>query len=129
MVILLLLTIIGLAAFNTTSLEEKMAGNVQEATKAFEAAESGLAKAIGTGSSFDLYNTTTTEFTFGTESKGGNATVTTKFLAWSPPKRGSGYSAINYNSANFDQKSAGATNTTSGKAVLHQGAAQIVNKE
>ncbi len=43
LVFLLLLTIIGIAALNTTSLEEKMAGNVKDRNLAFQAAESALA--------------------------------------------------------------------------------------
>ncbi len=42
LVFLLLLTLIGVAALNTTSLEEKMAGNVKDRNLAFQAAESGL---------------------------------------------------------------------------------------
>lgn len=42
LVFLLLLTIIGIAALNTTSLEEKMAGNVKDRNLAFQAAESAL---------------------------------------------------------------------------------------
>lgn len=43
LVFLLLLTIIGITALNTTSLEEKMAGNVKDRNLAFQAAESALA--------------------------------------------------------------------------------------
>ena len=42
MVFLLLLTLIGVTAMNTTSLEEKMAGNLQDKNSAFQAAETGL---------------------------------------------------------------------------------------
>ena len=42
LVFLLLLTIIGIAALNTTSLEEKMANNVKDRNLAFQAAESAL---------------------------------------------------------------------------------------
>lgn len=42
LVFLLLLTIIGIAALNTTSLEEKMAQNIKDRNLAFQAAESGL---------------------------------------------------------------------------------------
>lgn len=43
LVFLLLLTLIGITALNTTSLEEKMAGNVKDRNLAFQAAESALA--------------------------------------------------------------------------------------
>ncbi len=42
MVFLLLLTLIGVTTMNTTSLEEKMAGNLQDKNSAFQAAEAGL---------------------------------------------------------------------------------------
>ncbi|MBI5782939.1 MAG: pilus assembly protein PilX [Gammaproteobacteria bacterium] len=43
LIFLLLLTLIGITALNTTSLEEKMAGNVKDRNLAFQAAESALA--------------------------------------------------------------------------------------
>lgn len=45
LVFLLLLTILGVAALNTTSLEEKMANNVKDRNLAFQSAESALAVA------------------------------------------------------------------------------------
>lgn len=46
MVILLILTILGISAMRTTGLEQIMAGNTQEMTRAFQAADSGMAKAL-----------------------------------------------------------------------------------
>ncbi len=45
LVFLLLLTILGITALNTTSLEEKMANNVKDRNLAFQSAESALAVA------------------------------------------------------------------------------------
>lgn len=45
LVFLLLLTLLGISALNTTSLEEKMAGNVKDRNLAFQAAESALIQA------------------------------------------------------------------------------------
>lgn len=42
LVILVVMTILGVTVMNTSSLEEKMAGNTQEHTRAFQVAESGL---------------------------------------------------------------------------------------
>lgn len=42
LVFLIILTIMGLAAMGTTSLEEKMAGNAKDRNLAFQAAETGL---------------------------------------------------------------------------------------
>jgi len=46
LVILMILTILGVTAMTTSSLEEKMAGNIQEQTRAFQAAESGVSEAM-----------------------------------------------------------------------------------
>lgn len=45
LVFLVLLTILGLTAMNTTSLEEKMAGNIKDKNAAFQAAEAALSGA------------------------------------------------------------------------------------
>lgn len=42
MILLLVLTLLGVTALNTTSVEERMAYNSQEMTRAFQAAETGL---------------------------------------------------------------------------------------
>ena len=47
LVFLMILTIIGVTALSTTSLQEKMAGNVQDKNTAFQAAESALREAEG----------------------------------------------------------------------------------
>ena len=46
MAILLTMTLIGLTAMRSTVLEEKMAGNMKEQNKAFQAAEAGLREAL-----------------------------------------------------------------------------------
>lgn len=50
---LLVLTLVGVAGMNTTLMEEKMAGNSQERTRSFEAAETGLAVAFSDPDAFD----------------------------------------------------------------------------
>lgn len=42
LIILVVMTILGVTVMNTSSLEEKMAGNTQEHTRAFQLAETGL---------------------------------------------------------------------------------------
>lgn len=124
MVVLLILTIIGVAALNTTSLEAKMANNMQQINRFFGAAEAGIAKSMKTSGSFDLNLTTTNSYTFG----GVPVTVETSSVGYSPPRRDSGYSAINYDSANFDQKGAAKNSEGIAASTIHQGASQIVNK-
>lgn len=123
LVILLVLTIIGVAAMRTASLEERMAGNIQEATSAFHAAESGLNRALNTAGALSLTGTTTNNWTFGT----AQAQVDVEFKEFAPPKRGSGYSATSFDAANFDQASTG-TAGGGAKSTLHRGVAQIVPK-
>ena len=124
LVILMILTILGITAMSTASLEEKMSGNTQESTRAFEAAESGLIEWANTPGSLDL-NTqkTSPKLNYGTNS---SATVVNDFRDFSPPKRGSGYGS-NFDAANFEQVSTGIT-TVGAKSVIHQGVAQIVPK-
>jgi Tfp pilus assembly protein PilX len=124
LVILLILTILGITAMGTSSLEEKMSGNIQEGTHAFETAESGLNQAFSASGALSLNGTTTKTFTY--DNSKYTASVDTTFKQFSAPKRGSGY-GNNFNAANFDQKSTGTT-TSSAKAVVHQGVALIVPK-
>lgn len=123
MVILLILTILGIAAMGTASLEEKMSGNTQEGTRAFEAAESGLTEALNTPGSLTLSGSSSNSFTY--SNMNATADVSTEFVQYTSPKRGSGYSNKNFQSANFDQASTGKTGVGA-KAVVHQGIAQIV---
>lgn len=123
MVILLILTIIGIAAMRTSSLEERMAGNVQETTSAFEAAESGLNKTLNQAGSLSLTTEVTKNYSFGS----AQVVTKTKFKEFAPPKRGSGYSATNFDSANFDQNSTGSTGGGA-RTTVHRGVAQIVPK-
>ncbi len=130
LVILMILTILGITAMSTASLEEKMSGNTQESTRSFEAAESGLNTAMNTSGGLDLNTTyalpkTLPQVDYG-GGKSGSAVVTTWFVQFSPPKRGSGYGS-NFDAANFEQASTGTT-TVGAKSVIHQGVAQIVPK-
>ena len=130
LVILMILTILGISSMNTSIMEEKMSGNIQDLNRAFEAAESGLSKAITTPGAFDLFTAKTNDFDFGTGVSATKASVTTTFISTSKPKPGSGYSAVNFDSANFDQFSTGRTGITEtgAKVELHQGVSQIINK-
>lgn len=126
LVILLILTILGITAMGTSSLEQKMAGNMQEATRAFEAAESGLSRAFATPGSFNLFNKQTSNFSFDS-GKSGSATIVTEYIQTTPAKRGSGFSATQFDAANFDQVSTGTT-ITNAKVVIHQGVKLMVPK-
>lgn len=123
LVILMILTIMGVAALSTSSLEERMAGNVQESTRVFEAAESGLNRASNTAGTFVLTSQTTLP-TFTIADAQVAVTVTPTEL--SPPKRGLGYSASCFDAANFEQLSTATAGTA--RSVQRRGVAQIVPK-
>jgi type IV pilus assembly protein PilX len=124
LVILLILTVLGITAMGTSSLEQKMAGNTQEANRAFQAAESGLNQALNTAGTLDLNKSQKTNATFSGMS--ASAAVETRFIQFSPAKRGSGY-GNNFEAANFEQDGEGKT-TAGAKANIHRGIAQIVPK-
>lgn len=127
LVILLILTLLGITAMGTSSLQEKMAGNIQESTRSFEAAESGLVQALNDASALNLNASTTKGYTFDS-GKSGSATVVTSFVDFSdlPRKQGAIYGNT-WQGANFDQVSTGTT-LTGAKSVIHQGVVQIVPK-
>jgi len=124
LVILLILTLLGVTAMGTSSLEEKMAGNIQEATRAFEAGESGLNKALSEEGTLDINTATTKKYSFDSDNS-GKAEVVTKFVQYSQAKRGSGYGSSYNTVANFDQTSTGTT-ITGARSVIHQGIAQTL---
>jgi Tfp pilus assembly protein PilX len=123
LVILLVLTVLGVAAMNTTTLEERMAGGTQEVTRAFEAAESGINSALGTSGVMNLNQETTNTFDYAGNT-GPSAEVVTTFIQYSTPKRGSGYSA-QMRAANFSFNSTGRTQANA-KVILNQGVGQIM---
>jgi len=126
LVILVILTILGVTALSTSSLEEKMAGSMQEVTKAFEAAESGIESALATPGVMNLNAATTNSFAYAS-GQSGTADVTTTLIEFSPPKRGSGYSS-QYRAANFSLSSKGTT-TSNARVTIDQGVGQIMPRQ
>jgi len=88
LVILMILTILGITAMSTASLEEKMSGNTQEGTRAFEVAESGLRSSLNDSSQFALTGSAITTYPI----NGRVAQVTTSYMQSSDPPRGLGFS-------------------------------------
>ena len=124
LMILLILTMLGVAAMGTSSLQEKMSAGIQESTRTFQIAESGLQRSLTIPGTFDLNKQTTV----GPVSFGGySVTVNTNYLEVSPPKRGSGYSSVDYDGANFNQQST-ATGLRGANATINRGVVQIVGK-
>ena len=130
LVILMILTILGVTAMTTSSLEEKMSGNIQEQNRAFHAAESGISKVLTDANALNpngSYAPSPYNFDGG---KSGTATVKVTFTQHTPPARRSGvyaFSADQFQSAHFDIKSTGTT-VTNAKSVNTQGIELIVGK-
>jgi len=146
LVILMILTVLGITAMSTATLEEKMSGNTQESTRALEAAESGVNTALNTAGSLDptydcakpaplnALNVTalnSTAFSYGL-GQSGAAAVTSCYIQDGPPKRGSGYSskvvsADSGGAAFFAVVSTGSNRSAGAqaRAVVEQGVAQI----
>lgn len=121
--VLVILTILGISSMKGAILETRMAGNVQDSTIAFQVAESGLSAAIN--SSLNIHQKTTVTYT---PANGlATAVIETDFEQFAPPPRGWGFSATQYDVANFKQKSASRTNSGA-IATVNQGMYQIVNK-
>ena len=62
LVVLLILTILGVSSLRTSSLQQLMAGNTQEQTRAFEAADSGLSRALNDINTNPSWKTDPTQF-------------------------------------------------------------------
>jgi len=82
LVFLVILTLLGISSMSTNTLEERMAANVQDINRAFQAAESGVNVALTDGTSF---SGTTRGYTYtGTDvpvgSYGGNINYVTSYL-------------------------------------------------
>jgi type IV pilus assembly protein PilX len=89
LILLAIMTLLAVTAMNMNTMEERMASNVQQINRAFQAAQSGLSVLIVTP------NTLSTTLPFsGTQSFGSyGATVnfTATFVQQTPPSRGSGW--------------------------------------
>lgn len=75
LVFLVILTLLGITALSTNTLEERMAANSQDINRAFQAAESGISVAFNSGSAFAG---TTDDYSSSTADSQGtyNATIT-----------------------------------------------------
>jgi hypothetical protein len=134
LVLLTVLTFIAVTALNTSSMEEKMAGNTQESHRSFQTAETGIANTFADPSLFVLTEDATL---VGCAANAGSkldltdvgdysadGTVCTTFVMWTPPPRGSGYSASAFSAAHFEMSSTGTTDSQA-TTVLAAGAYQI----
>ncbi len=135
LILLLVLTMLGVTAMNTTSLQEKMSANIQAIHRAFQTAESGIDMAYADADAFDLNAAVSLKTgVIGSYQAGANTTVT--YLMATNPPVGSLYSASKFSAYHFDiQSVAGSSATDSGSTMsiadnaatvtLHAGAYQI----
>ena len=129
MIILVVLTLLGVTAMNTSSMQEKIASNTQEQVHAFQAAETGLNQAFSDNLAYDISSTYTgggvpTAFAGSADS----ASYIPTFLGFSPPPPGSLYSATSFQAAHFNFRATG-TSATNLSVVLNGGAYQIAPKQ
>lgn len=110
LIMLAVLTLLGLAGMSTTSLEEKMAANTQESTRAFQIAETGLASAFANELAWDLdgyVSDPNQPVKLADSSTVGRFQYWTRFNGWSPPPQL--YSTVHFHAAHFDFRSEGET--------------------
>lgn len=110
LVLLLVLTVIGLQGMRSTSVEENMAGNSQEAVRAFQAAESGLASA----SREILERVNANDFdppaaTVGTGASALTHDPNVTFVDFKQPGVGTGYDPKDFQAILFEAESVGTT--------------------
>ncbi len=134
LVVLLILTILGVSALRTSSLEQLMSGNVQDQTRAFEAADSGVGHALNVIQNANSADPTIYAASAPTKSiqytyspSGGTANMITTaeahqptFLQIAPVGRSSSPTGSSICAAYYDQVVRGST-TTFASSNLHQG--------
>jgi len=138
LILLLVLTMLGVTAMNTTSLQEKMSSNLQAIHRAFQAAESGIDLVIIDGNAL-VPGSTTNAKTSLLGNYGAGANMTVKYLRDTPPPRTSLYSASSFVAYHFDIESRAGSEATdtpttlnfadnAASVTLHAGVYQIGKK-
>ena len=131
LILLAVLTLLGLSTMSTTSLEEKMAANTQESTRAFQIAETGLARAFRTTGLSELTKLEPEPVKLAnSQRKVGEVTYAIRRNGEYPPPVGSLFSATHFRSQHFDVESEGKTwsgdESNRIRSVHHAGAYQII---
>lgn len=127
LVLLTVLTFLMVTALNTSSVQEKMAANVQESHRAFQTAETGLSSTFANPGLFTLTTGGTTDVIDDFGDYGASVSTNTQFRQWSMPPRNSGYSATSFQAAHFDMTATASAGGGS-EMILHGGAYQIAPK-
>lgn len=120
LIFLLVLTIIGVTALQTSSLEEGMARNLQELVRSFGNAETGVTRALADDDAFstnDQHDNNVTRETL----LHGEVEYTRRYLGDTPPKRGINTAqGTGTQYLHFEVKSRGTT-ATRARTVIDQG--------
>ncbi len=127
LVILMILTILGMASMGTSSMELKMSGNAQTTTQALEAAESGLAQMFNALTSLDPNQPQTSQtYTYGSGATTMKAVVSIKSIDSSGKNVAGSGMGLDFQTNYFDQASVGTTATAlGGRSTVHQGLNQM----
>jgi type IV pilus assembly protein PilX len=129
LVILVILTLLGVTAMNTSFLQESIASNTQQQAHAFQAAETGLNRAFADSLAYDVSGTYTGgELPIAFAGSTDSASYAPTFLGFSPPPPGSLYSVTSFQAAHFNFRATG-TSATNISVVLNGGAYQIAPKQ
>jgi type IV pilus assembly protein PilX len=130
MILLVVLTLLGVTAMNTTSLEEKMASNTQEQVHAFQAAETGISQAFSDNAAYNIAGTCGGGGVVSTDFAGSanDLTYCSNFMGFSSPPPGSLFSATSFQAAHFNFRSTGNSGSNVA-ATLNGGAYQIAPKQ
>lgn len=142
LVLLTIVTLLAITSMGTNTLEEKMAANSQEVNRAFQTAETGLAKVLADDTAFntnnkvndggtpfdptdDVYDFTAIDTDVGDQYH-AETEYTANFRQKTIPKRGTGWDTT----MAFYHFDLGATGTTQSgvRAAVHAGAYQVGKK-
>ena len=140
LIMLVLLTLLGIGSITTTTMEERMAANNQEVSRAFQAASSGLSMVLSDEDAFattntvdsdgtadDPYNKSSSVGATGIHAYNASTTYNSVFRQVTVPPRGSGWD----NTYGFYHFNLSATGRTDSGAVstVHAGAYQVGRAE
>jgi type IV pilus assembly protein PilX len=132
LVMLVILTLLGLAGMTTSTMEERMAANAQEMNRAFQAAATGLELVFNDEAAFDTRNTEDVDDTANdnyidpTSTIGAYVASTTYdsiYRQSTVPPRGSGWDS-SFAYYHFDLSSTGTT-ISGASSTVHAGAYQV----
>lgn len=136
LIMLVILTLLGLSSINTTTMEERMAANTQDITRAFQAASTGLAQVFNDEDAFSTTNTLVADGTVddpydksasvggsGADAYGASTEFNSVYRQMTVPPRGSGWDAT-YGFYHFDLSASGETDSGA-TTTIHAGAYQV----